>query len=94
MGHTSIIPSNIKDGIQTKYFKHIGIYGFKKDFLFKYISLPQSALELGEGVESMRAVENGYKMRIIETKHRSIGVDLPEHIDLVVAEMRSKGITG
>lgn len=89
----SIIPSNVKDGIQTKFFKHIGIYGFKKEFLFKYISLPQSPLELGEGVESMRAVENGYKMRIFETKHKSIGVDLPEHISLVEKEMKSRGIT-
>lgn len=89
----SVIPSNIKDGSQTKSYKHIGIYGFKKDFLFKYISLPQSSLELGEGVEAMRAVENGYKMRIYETKHKSIGVDLPEHIELVEEEMKRRGIT-
>lgn len=88
----NIIPSNIKDGVQTKYYKHIGIYGFKRDFLFEYISLPQSALELGEGVEAMRAVENGYKMRIFETKHRTIGVDLPEHIPLVEQEIINRGI--
>lgn len=88
----SVIPSNIKDGVQTKSYKHIGIYGFKKEFLFKYISLPQSSLELGEGVEAMRAVENGYKMRICETKYKSIGVDLPEHIELVKSEMKKKGI--
>lgn len=88
----SVIPSNLKDGVQAKSYKHIGIYGFKKDFLFKYISLPQSPLELGEGVEAMRAVENGYKMRIYETKHKSIGVDLPEHIKLVEAEMKRRGI--
>lgn len=87
----SVIPSNIKDGVQTKNYKHIGIYGFKKDFLFKFIELPQSPLELGEGIESMRAVENGYKMRIYETKHKSIGVDLPEHIAVVEAEMRKRG---
>lgn len=87
----SVIPSNIKDGVQTKFYKHIGIYGFKKDFLFKFIELPQSSLELGEGIESMRAVENGYKMRIYETKHKSIGVDLPEHIAVVEAEMRKRG---
>ncbi len=88
----SVIPSNVKDGIKTKFYKHIGIYGFKKDFLFKYISMPQSPLELGEGVESMRAVENGYKMRIHETKYQSIGVDLPEHIELVEAEIKKRGL--
>lgn len=88
----NIIPSNIKDGVQTRFYKHIGIYGFKRDFLFKYIRLPQSSLELGEGVESMRAIENGYKMRIFETKHKSIGVDLPEHIKFVEQEMKNQGL--
>ncbi len=87
----SVIPSNIKDGIKTKFYKHIGIYGFKRDFLFKYLELPQSSLELGEGVESMRAIENGYKMRVFETKHKGIGVDLPEHIQLVERELRKRG---
>lgn len=86
----NIIPSNIKDGIQTKFYKHIGIYGFKKNFLFKYINLKQSPLELGEGVEALRAVENGYKMRIHETKCKSIGVDLPEHIALVEKEINKR----
>lgn len=88
----SVIPSNVKDGIQTRFYKHIGLYGFKRDFLFKFINLAQSTLELGEGVESMRAVENGYKMRIFETKYKSIGVDLPEHICAVEDELKKRNM--
>lgn len=88
----SVIPSNIKDGKMCKTYRHIGIYGFKKDFLFKYINMPQSPLELGEGVEMMRVVENGYKMRVHETKYESVSVDLPEHIQLVEEIMKKKSI--
>ncbi len=79
----SVIPSNIKDGKRAKVFKHIGIYGFKKHFLMEYVKLPQSELELGEGVEAMRAIEYGYKMRVHETKHRSIGVDTQDDLRMV-----------
>ncbi len=87
----SVIPSNLKDGIQAKVFRHVGIYAYKKDFLLKFASMEQTELERGEGIEPLRVMQKGYKMRLKETSYSSIGVDLPEHIALVEKVMQEKG---
>ncbi len=79
----SVIPSNLKDGNLARVFRHVGIYAYKRDFLREFSGMPQTELELGEGIEPLRAMERGYKMRMKETEYTSIGVDLPEHIALV-----------
>lgn len=76
----SVIPSNIKDGKQARVFRHVGIYAYKKDFLLEFSAMKQTELELGEGIEPLRAMQKGYKIRLKETTHESIGVDLPEHV--------------
>lgn len=83
------LPFNRDDRV-IDYYKHIGVYGYTKEFLKKYVSLPQSSLELAESLEQLRAIENGYKIRVIETKYNSIGVDLPEHIKMVETEMKKE----
>ena len=62
------------------YFKHIGIYAFTKDFLFTFRNLPNSSLENAEKLEQLRAIENGYKIKTVETKLDTIGVDTPEDL--------------
>lgn len=79
----NVIPSNVKDGILARVFRHVGIYAYTKEFLLKFVNMPQTELELGEGIEPLRAMENGYKIRVRETEFESIGVDLPEHVQLV-----------
>lgn len=79
----STIPYNRDGKDDIKYFKHIGVYGYKKDFLMKFSNLKKSNLEELEQLEQLRVIENGYKIRVIETEYESIGVDLPEHIDKV-----------
>lgn len=79
----NVIPSNKKDDRMARIYRHIGIYAYKKHFLLKFASMKQTELELGEGIEPLRAMENGYKVRVAETKCSSIGVDYPEHIQLV-----------
>ena len=79
----SVIPSNIKEGQMARVFRHVGIYAYKREFLEAFSKMTQTELELGEGIEPLRAMERGYKMRLKETKHSSIGVDLPEHIEKV-----------
>ncbi len=74
------IPSNLKDGRLARVFRHVGIYAYKKDFLLKFAAMEQTELELGEGIEPLRAMQRGYKMRLKETEYTSIGVDLPEHV--------------
>ena len=58
-----------------QYYVHQGIYGFKKEFLEKYSTLNQSYLERFEKLEQLRVLENGYKIKMIESKYKSIGID-------------------
>jgi len=88
----SVIPSNVKDGKLARVFRHVGIYAYKKDFLLNFSSMEQTELELGEGIEPLRAMQKGYKMRLKETEYSSIGVDYPEHVALVEKVMREKGL--
>lgn len=81
----NVIPSNSKGGAYARVFRHVGIYAYKKDFLLKFSKMEQTELEIGEGIEPLRAMENGYTMRLKETEYDSIGVDLPEHIAKVEA---------
>lgn len=82
----STIPFN-RDGTAVRYFKHIGVYGYRREFLYKFAGLPRTPLERAEELEQLRALENGYKIRVAETLHQSIGVDLPEHIAFVEREL-------
>jgi len=76
----NVVPSNRKGDKHADVWRHVGIYAYKKDFLLKFVKMKQTELELGEGIEPLRAMENGYKIRMKETKFESVGVDLPEHI--------------
>jgi len=59
------------------YFKHIGLYVYQRDFLLGYPDLPQGPLERSECLEQLRALENGFKIRVIETEYDSLGIDTP-----------------
>ena len=63
------------------FYKHIGIYGFTKEFLFTFTTLPVSALENIEGLEQLRVLENGYKIKVAETQFDTIGIDTPEDLE-------------
>lgn len=89
----SVIPSNRKDGKLARVFRHVGIYAYKKEFLLKFAAMEQTELELGEGIEPLRAMQKGYKMRLRETTYSSIGVDLPEHVALVEQIVQKNNLT-
>jgi len=65
------------------YFKHIGLYAFTKDFLFTFRNLPKSSLENAEKLEQLRVLEYGYKIKTVETKLDTVGVDTPEDLKRV-----------
>jgi len=67
---------------QLHYFKHIGIYGFKKCFLLKYSKMKPSPAENIEKLEQLRVLENGFKIRMIETKSPTLGIDTLEDYQL------------
>lgn len=65
------------------YYKHIGLYGYTKDFLFTYKNLPSSYLEGVEKLEQLRVLHEGIKIKVIETKYETIGVDTPADLEKV-----------
>ena len=64
-------------------YKHIGIYAYRRDFLLMYAALPPTPLELTESLEQLRALEHGYKIKVLKTNFKSIGVDTPEELERV-----------
>ena len=64
-------------------FKHIGLYVYRRDFLLSYSDLPVGPLEQAERLEQLRALENGYPIRVAETEYESLGVDTPEDFERV-----------
>lgn len=75
----SLLPYPREDTGVTVY-KHIGIYAYKRDFLLRYAKMEPTALERTESLEQLRALENGYKIKVIETDFRFVGVDTPEDL--------------
>jgi len=65
------------------YYKHIGIYAYKRDFVLEYAKMPVTSLESSESLEQLRVLENGYKIKVEETSHRIIGVDTMEELERV-----------
>jgi 3-deoxy-manno-octulosonate cytidylyltransferase (CMP-KDO synthetase) len=76
---------------QTVHYKHLGIYAYTKDFLYTFKNLPFSYLEEAEKLEQLRALEAGYKIKVIETKFDSWGVDTEEDFQKVEEILRKKG---
>jgi len=65
------------------HFKHIGLYVYRRDFLLRYPDMPVGPLEKAERLEQLRALENGHKIRVVETEYESIGVDTPDDLEKV-----------
>ena len=79
----SAIPYD-RDASHPKYFKHLGIYAYRKPWLEKFVSLPESALERAERLEQLRFLENGIPIYVAETAYDSIGVDTEEDFQRVM----------
>jgi len=74
----------VRDGAAAHY-KHVGLYVYRKDFLLGYSNLKKGPLEEAERLEQLRALENGFKIRVVETGYESLGVDTPEDLQRVSA---------
>ncbi len=66
-----------------KYYKHIGLYVYRKDFLMKFSKMKTSPLENAEKLEQLRILENGDKIKVVITKNDSISVDTSEDVKLI-----------
>lgn len=74
------------------HYKHIGIYVYKKDFLLKFAQMKPTLLEEAEKLEQLRALENGYKIKVVKTEYNSIGVDTPEDLEKVKEILKNKNL--
>jgi len=77
------IPYHRDQASTSTHFKHIGLYVYRRDFLLRYPALPVGPLEQAERLEQLRALENGYRIRVVETEYDSLGVDTPEDLERV-----------
>ena len=70
---------------EVTYYKHIGVYGFTKQALVNFSKLPPSKLELVEKIEAIRIIENGSRIKMIETDFLGVGIDTKEDLDLAIS---------
>ena len=90
----SPVPYDRDRSASAPYFKHIGLYVYRRDFLLSYSALPVGPLELSERLEQLRALENGYRIRVVETEYESIGVDTPEDLERVSGLFEASTLEG
>ncbi len=83
------IPHDREKG-QADFFKHLGIYAYRRDFLIQIPKLPVSELEKRERLEQLRVLDNGYSIKMLETAYDSIGVDTQEDLRAVEKILESK----
>jgi 3-deoxy-manno-octulosonate cytidylyltransferase (CMP-KDO synthetase) len=74
----ALIPFLRDASAQPKYFRHQGIYGYRRDLLLRFVRWKTSPLERAESLEQLRALENGVRIRVVMTGSGSPGVDTPE----------------
>jgi 3-deoxy-D-manno-octulosonate cytidylyltransferase len=78
-----------RDNGPGRFRKHLGIYGYRREFLFRVAALAPSPLEEAERLEQLRVLQAGYRIRVVDVGHDSVGVDTPE--DLKAVEERLCG---
>ncbi len=74
------------DPARALWYKHVGIYAYRRDFLLRYPRLERSPLEKAEGLEQLRILEHGYKIQVYPTEWQTLGIDTEE--DLLEARRR------
>jgi 3-deoxy-manno-octulosonate cytidylyltransferase (CMP-KDO synthetase) len=77
-----------------EFFRHIGIYGYRRDFLRALSSLRPSPLEYTEALEQLRFLENGYRVQVVEVSEDSLGIDTPEDVERVRPLLERRAASG
>lgn len=79
----SVIPFTSDNKAKPSYYKHLGIYSYRRPFLERFIELPEGTLESAEKLEQLRALEYGYRIKIVETVHDAIEVNTQRDLERV-----------
>lgn len=77
----SVIPFHREISYDVKYYKHIGVYAFRKEVLIQFSNLAMKPLEISEKIECIRYLEYGMKIKLIETHFVGVGIDTPEDLE-------------
>jgi len=77
-----------RDGTRPRYFKHLGLYAYRKAALDRFVTLPESSLEKSERLEQLRFLEDGMPIFVGETPYDSVGVDTEEDLQRVIGILR------
>jgi 3-deoxy-D-manno-octulosonate cytidylyltransferase len=80
-----------KTTVAAHHWKHIGLYGFRRDALLEFPTLPPGELEHIEQLEQLRWLENGFHIRVVETDYDAVSVDVPADIERVEKLLRARG---
>ncbi|TGK02753.1 3-deoxy-manno-octulosonate cytidylyltransferase [Leptospira langatensis] len=86
----SPLPSQFKKTVPA--YRHLGIYGYDRDFLLGYPELPPSNLEESESLEQLRAMEAGHSIGVYIASRAALSVDTPEDLNIVVEDFKKKGL--
>jgi 3-deoxy-manno-octulosonate cytidylyltransferase (CMP-KDO synthetase) len=86
----SSIPYPREGGVPAGALRHIGVYGYRRDFLLRFASLEPGVLEQVEKLEQLRAMERGYKIRVVASVAPSLEVDTPEDLARAQAAAQTK----
>ncbi|MGD0487183.1 MAG: 3-deoxy-manno-octulosonate cytidylyltransferase [Syntrophorhabdales bacterium] len=79
----------LQKNIPIPLYKHIGIYGFSRSFLETFVSLPKGRLEEAESLEQLRALEAGYRIKVIVTEYEGTGIDTEADLERARKRMKS-----
>ncbi|WP_312322027.1 3-deoxy-manno-octulosonate cytidylyltransferase [Soonwooa sp.] len=77
----SVIPFHRETSFNVQYYKHIGVYAFRKEALLQFSKLEMKPLEISEKIECLRYLEYGMKIKLIETHFVGVGIDTPEDLE-------------
>lgn len=72
------------------FLKHLGLYAYRREVLHEITQLPQSSLEIAEGLEQLRWLENGYRIRVGLTDVETVGIDTPEDLQRAEEFLKSR----
>lgn len=87
----SLIPNNFKSIAKIKYYKHLGLYVYRKDFLLKFNKTKQTSIEMAESLEQLRILWMGEKIRVVLTKKDSISVDTKSDLRRISKYINTRG---
>jgi 3-deoxy-manno-octulosonate cytidylyltransferase (CMP-KDO synthetase) len=88
----SVIPFHRDKDVAVKYYKHKGVYAFRKQALLDFYKTPMTPLEASEKIEAIRYQEIGKKIKMVETTVESVGIDTPEDLEKAIKYLNFKNV--